>query len=1123
MLTEQKPLLPTGANLLAGAFPAVGSTAYVTTPITADELAALLVEGRLEQKAYRLSAGTLTLENGEYCGNGAVIVAEQPMNLAGDCVALSKLSWLAPGGIVAAAAKITFCCVEAYGLRAEAGVKTVTMKNSRVTGDLLLPAVASATVCDSVITGSLQAGGADLYVENCEILGGVCCRADDSSLRRCTVLGTTELLGGTNLLLAECFLSNVRLAGVYNAAVVCNHLADLTVEKSSSVFVVDNRLRGKLCSLENNYILANGNTAASVEKVDTTNESGDNLTDLSARAACGVNEALLPKVDRDLFVGMPRKVAVREREGATRVATDYLAEESARSIVVILAPGAYVQENTLRLRTNLPGVTIYAYGVLLEKTHYTGNAMLVEETDHMKIKGLAFGTPFNSSGNTLAVAKREGGEIDLIGGAGMLPDWTDKKYYSFTGLSGGIYGYRHGHAEPYADMGFQRLLGYDEKTRINTIVAGKGVYDRIEVGDTITCRGGHGWAALQLTRCDTILLQDVTVYGWSGFATNDSQSYGEGVHMHRVWVTYAPAPLISKETYEEYRALEKQYGVDFGLSIDEKGRYRGTPHKMSSIDSTHSSHGHAGLHAVSCQFESMCDDGTNQCSAHGRVAGWEDNGDGTIKLYYKSLLSRVALMLGSKNSGMCCTKFAKGELLYMYTSKGRVVCNNSPVLSDAVVECTRDNGMGGTETVFSVLVKKDDVNLSAFEDVEFDTANPHVSYIAVDNHSWSSDHYFFDNCLIRDMRSRGLLIQASRGEVKNCSFTGSGMSGVLVWHDMDWGESGISSHVKIQNNYFENNGHYGDNIIWTPIYIMGIGRNMKEDSFTQVEIEVSGNQIMNYNTSYAMALAGVKGAHIHDNVFGTRKAACGEQKASIRMDSCMDICIEGNTYPDALQTVEQRISAACYADITGADAAGLPVDTTRYQDTDSFRESQPSWSADGTVLYHSGWQVGCSDRATGENFTPYTTYEKENRWICNTTANLWGGKRQGGLWMTGAFTFATVPDYNVVITYRAPVDGDYELGCAGFLPPHGDGPADGLWAVGSEGKLLWPLAGAGYADDGAFLRITPNMTEAGVRELLKGVKVTLRKGQILEFVARSTDDTWSAFSFLPLVIRPAEE
>ena len=78
MHTEQKTLSPIGANLNAGAFPAVGRTAYVTTPVTADELAALLIEGRIEQKAYRLTTGSLTLKDGEYCGNGAVIVAEQP-------------------------------------------------------------------------------------------------------------------------------------------------------------------------------------------------------------------------------------------------------------------------------------------------------------------------------------------------------------------------------------------------------------------------------------------------------------------------------------------------------------------------------------------------------------------------------------------------------------------------------------------------------------------------------------------------------------------------------------------------------------------------------------------------------------------------------------------------------------------------------------------------------------------------------------------------------------------------------------------------------------------------------------------------------------------------------------
>ena len=240
---------------------------------------------------------------------------------------------------------------------------------------------------------------------------------------------------------------------------------------------------------------------------------------------------------------------MRERDpAARRKAINYLEEESAASSVVILAPGVYYQDKRMTLDTKLPNVTIYAYGVLLEKEGYNSGTIYFEETDHLTVKGLSIGHTVNSSGNAVIIGKRDGRYIEAIGGAGLLQDWTDSNYYSFTGLSQSVYGYRPGHAEPYADMSSSAQF-YDAQTGIMTLTVSEAVYARMQVGDTITCRGAGG-QAIQATRNDSLSLIDVTVYGAPGFCLNDSHSYGDGITLVRMLDTTAATPVIDQSTYE---------------------------------------------------------------------------------------------------------------------------------------------------------------------------------------------------------------------------------------------------------------------------------------------------------------------------------------------------------------------------------------------------------------------------------------------------------------------------------------------------------------------------------------------------------------------------------------------
>lgn len=1132
-----------GCRLDASAFPVLGRAVSGEEALTTGRLINHLRGDSLQPMLYRLqeAEGPVILEgasNRIYQGNGAVILSEVPLVIrAGHEVTLTDLTWINVGGGPAICIENTVPAllqgVEAVGesaLLASAGTAALTLSGCRLiaTGDgLVLEGVESATVYDTAIAAGgvgISAGGNDIFIENCLINspdGGVAITADDSRLWYSTLRGTVCATGTTNLLLAQNALYGrgeaIVMREAYNSVALLNRAAGMTVEASKSIYLAENHLAGDLVSRESDYVFANGNRLAesfSVVQTSTTHPSGDNLTDINARAEAGANEALLPQVDRDRFVGMPRKTHVRERAGSLRIATKYLQEETARADTVILAPGAYTQGSVIKLKGDRAGVTVYAYGVLLEKTSYGDNAFYFDGTDHLTIKGVSTGHSVNSSGLGVVVAKREGKYIDLMPGAGMIRDWTDPNYYSFTGLTQTIYGYLPGHPEPYADMGTQGQ-SYDPATGLITLQVNASTYAMIEKGHTITCRG-VGNAAMQTMQSDTLTLEDVTIFGAAGFAITDSQSVGDGLHLTRVLVTPAPAFIIDEETYTDYREAEERYGVSLGVYIDEQGRTRGTPMKMSTVDATHSGSCKKGITATSCLFESMCDDGTNQKSTHARMAGWEDLGNGTVRLYFKTNISAINYNMGRLNGGTCVL-FQEGEMISLYRTDGRRVCTDTPALSDAKRERTQLNEFGSSETVYSVLMAKEAIDLSALEGVDLSRSHPLVTYVAVDNHSWASIDATFDNCKVQNVRSRGLLVQAPNCTIKHCSLVSTGMAGILVSHDVSWGESGMSSRVRLLFNYFENNGHYDNDIKNTPIRIYTMTSAHDERYFLHHDFEIRGNRFVDRNTTYALSISGVDGVLIRDNDFGTRKGVENDSAAPVRLEYVQSVCVEGNVFPADCQTGEQRVHARYYKRLAGNDIEGYPEDVLLTGRVYAYASELPTWDASGSVTHHGPWQIGHVDRTTGQGFSPYTVYDPNNGWISHGSTSIFGGQGKGGFWIGNSRGFAASAKSNVVIRFQAPTTGTYRVLAGSFSAPRGDGQHDGLFGIVRGNETVWPEPGGSYSSAGSYYPISTATTLQELEEALYMVEVTLQAGETLDFVARMKEG-WSNFSILPTVV-----
>ena len=1134
---------PGGASLASDVFPLAGRKAGESVTLTARELLSLLRADQLEAKIYRLSdSAPLQLDRASrrtYRGNGAVILSSAPLRLI-NCtdITLQDLTWINIAGNAMEIENSTPICMEGVEAAGQTAVlfddttSELTLRGCRLIahGDgLVLPAASRATVIDTAFSAggtALSLAGQDVLIENCVLnapAGGMLLQASEASLTYSTLRGSLQATRCENMLLGGNLLygseTTLVLQGGYNISCVRNRLCGVRVTGTHAAYLVDNYLDAGLAVLGSDYILADGNLfaeGAGATVQETGHPSGDSLLDVDARAEAGAKEELLPQVDRDLFVSMTRKRSVRCASGNEKI-VNFIATQADAGGLVFVPPGAYATDVTLAMSTKRKGVTVYAYGVLLERDTYGGHNLYIEETDHLTIKGLALGHPINSSGNTVVVGKRDGRYIDLLAGAGMLPDWTDKRYYSFTGLNQTIYGYRPGHPEPYADMGTQ-AQSYDQESGLITLKVSEVHYAMIEVGDTITCRGA-GATAIQSTRADSLTLQDVTVYGAAGFCLNDSQSKGDGIRLLRMLDTTAAAPVIDQETYDRYRAAEEQYQVSFGVRIDEKGRLRGTPHKMSSVDATHSSHSKTGLQAISCLFESMCDDGTNQCSAHARMAGWQDLGDGRIELLFKTNISAIGL--ANDWGGSTCILFSEGERVYLYRTDGLLVCD-TVALSDARLVRTQKNEYNKTDSIYAVTIAKEALDFTAIEGVDLETASPSVLKVCVDNRSWQSDRFLFDNCLVRNIRSRGLLLKGSDGVVKNCSIISTGMAAINIGTETEWGESGISQHLLLQNNYMENSGHYSNATKNSAIYIHNLGNRVNDQPYLNVkDITIEGNVIVGRNTDYAIYAYGVEGLTIRDNDFGTRRGVENDEMPPIRLEGVRRVTVEGNRYPDGCQTPEERLSAYLYEGLGGADAEGYPPDELVGDQVDAFLDNTPIWDAQGNVTYRGNWQIGSLSRTTGTGFSPFTTYLGDVGWLCHSRGQLWGGT--GGVWITQNYSFAAQKNYNVALAYTAPVDGVYKIRLASYSPPGGDGVADGLFAVvKNNGEFVYPVQGnKNYDADSSYLQVNGQTNATVLQKAFEEVEVTLKAGDVLYFTARRMGDSgWSRFSMLPIVIKP---
>ena len=967
-----------GASLAEGAFALTAHTPDGANAIEIETLSSLFRNRGPEANAtYRLTATApviLAASGKVYNGNGAIILAPCGVVINGAYdFALTNITIIGPvtfvGARLAAFSQVEIVNEGGTAVGIAADCENVTLTDCRIVGKIGVDNAGSATTVSACYIsaseyGVKDAAARDTAVAGCEITGaavGIESSSDYAQLRENTLtlaqgaVGISLTAGAEHALIALNKITgaqkSVVITGALNSSVILNSAVTVHAEKNTSLYICDNALGGRLRLAENNYLLADGNTYPE-DGLDHTplqsgnqNTNGDDITDITARPEAGANEDLLPHVNKDLFLGAERHSTVRVGGADTGLAINkYIMTEAAKKDVsrIIIAPGVYTATDRTDLRggNGQSGVTVYGYGVMMERLETAstqsggacGNQFNIIDMEGFTLKGMTLSYERQSVGQAYVLAKLGGGKLLIVTGAGFVNEFgnSDNKYYSGTYMAP----QRAGAFYPYCDSSFKTVTHRSDGLMEMTV--SDSVYQMTLVGDVLTCENS-GSPTLYITNSTDVVWRDVTVYGAAGVFGAMEYYNRTATTYYRVAVTTKSAPVIDEETYNRYLALSDEYGVDFEITVDSEGRLRGSLPRIGADDATHTTSCAQGAVAKFCIFENMSDDATNQNHQHARLHAVTDNGDGTTTVTYKGNYSSISYDRYNYGGGSYCRNFSVGDRVFIYTAAGRLVADTpalsatvntkKTVLNEQMYNRAKAGGKTVTEAECSTVLYEITVATEAIDRealVGYNLANndcENTHKVLIDNMSMASNGFYFDNCLIQNIRSRGLLIKASDGKILNCTFRNIGMSCAAVLYEIEWGESGVSENLEIAQNVMDNTGFFKNIDYYSPISIRGLGSRVEEEYLLYKNIVIRDNVMANRRTNYAIYINSACDVKVTGNNFGTCPGGDSEEKYSLAVHiwGAMNIEISDNTYSPLGLPITELIKAARNKNIFGTD------------------------------------------------------------------------------------------------------------------------------------------------------------------------------------------------------------
>ena len=967
-------------NKIEGAGDALAADAAVLAPASYDESAATTVpagnftRGALKKMSatavYRADGATNVLgtnaQNATYDGQGGTILLPDGLFIS-EADRLTFKNMTIVGDLTVAGKNVVFEGCKIIGtVTVKKSAQGVAFNNCRAEGGFSIAGddVSILNCYVKFAENGVNATGNSLTVQNCRFEGtgtAVTVSGEDCAVKYSTLTlseqdtgiafekGTVNGFAVMNLITGA--QKSILANEVFNTVAVRNTAISVYGTASKNLYVCDNSLGGRVVMKGNDYLLCDGNTYPADDlnhvaiQENNQNVNGDSLMDVDARPEVGADEALLPHVNRDQFVGMERKKAVKDGENELDL-YNYITGVATKEKYVFVAPGAYAVDRPCYIKKDQSDTVIYAYGVYAEAQSGYTTHLYVDTAEDVTVKGITVGYKRQSCGQVYVLEVMTGGRVRCITGAGMVNDFSYTNEGLFVASAVGFQ-----RAGDFYALTDSHILGATHDKSDGTIIINlnRDLSDIIAPGDLLTCRLSAADVTVLTAYASNIYYKDITAYGVAAAGCFMERQNKTAVTYYRAADTTRSGEIIDKATYERYEALENQYGIDLEISIDEQNNFRGSPAHIGSIDATHVIRCAQGSQIISSLFENMCDDGTNQKGNHARLYQVQDNGDGTTTLVYKPNFARCnysAYGVGYNYKNGLCSPFAVGERVYVYNASGALYCD-TPALSVTTQVGTKKSTVVGNSTemvLYAVTVSTDALIPSALVGYDLnDDSWADEGKVLVDNMSQASNGFLFDNMLIQNVRSRGLLIKSSDGVIKNCTFRNIAKLAVSLLYELYYGESGVTQNVVITRNLIDNVGfglsevgmyyHY-------PIGVQGLGGTIVDETHLLCrDIEISYNKIINTvrkpfthigdddPNNYAVYLRSVMNVRIFGNDFGNIvDDGAGEAPyGGIRLQGAMNIEIFDNIYGDNTP-VTLFVAGDHYKNVYGADVVfdGVP-------------------------------------------------------------------------------------------------------------------------------------------------------------------------------------------------------
>ena len=978
------------------------------TLITAEELLAILSvreNGLTEENVYIVN-GVLTLSSeSKYYGNFASVIVPDGIVIEGSSEIVVKQINIKGSITIKSSSDVTFFKLALVGgntaITIDESCDDVAFKSCRITAsDTGVESAGNlVTFYQSYISApnAINSSGDDLSVHSSDVIAinsAIASSGASPIIRNNNITLASDGIGiylhgeTSNALVALNVIStaqtSIKVTDAFNSVVLLNSAISIIGEGNTNLYVVENKLGGRIKLRDNKYLLCDGNTFTkdkldhTLLSVGNTEYNGDNLHDVNARVEYGANEDLLPHTNKDLFVGMERLSKVKDVSLTKGYNINkYIRNGAKNGDKVIIPPGAYVSPSRLALASAHSNTTVYAYGVYHEAVEY-GNTIQLAATSNFTFKGITIGYVKQSSGQIYVLDKLSKRDMTLlvVAAAGYDKDFgksnPDVYSTSYTDM------FHPGEYTCWKGIGssYEVVQKNPDGTMVIKITGTTQTYGKIEKGDIWACRmAGSNMQSIFIYNSTNFFMKDCVIYGYAAGLAITATTIGGNLQLERVHNTVHSPYVLSEEEYNFYKELEETYEVDLEISIDDQGRHRGSIPRVGSVDATHVNGTTDGISATSCLFESMCDDGSNQRGNSSRLHKLIKNDDGTTTLVYKGTISETYYWLNQSNgatanSGTQTSNFRAGDKIFVYASNGKILCDTVALTGATQYSNEKYHMMTvnytyngqPTELVYSCYLYAVTVSSDAIEWVldedgnETDEAVALEGYnlmdnsykmnhkVLVDNITLNSCGFVFDNVLVQHTRSRGILVKTRDAVVKNCTFRDLAMTGVLLSVETTWGESSVPQNVLVQNCLFDKTScsDGSENTMkYAPIAIEGLGElsdkvTVSENTLPCKNITIIGNKFVNNTNNYCITMSAAQGITIKDNVFCARPDDTAKKFGkAIFIKGCMNVDISGNTYSEfADGDVTKAIVANNYKGLTGSDVKDI-IPSTDIVETDS--------------------------------------------------------------------------------------------------------------------------------------------------------------------------------------------